>query len=124
MCRQTFVALLVRDGRSQWTSAQFGAVEDEHTRPMVMIDEEHRQVWMFAVAPEEGGTVYYKKSPLDNVSFPPGAGTPIISSSTDTDINDPTSTKQNVNGQTGLVVLAAASTPNAGYWHAHIDLGG
>ncbi|MFM9275197.1 Ig-like domain-containing protein [Pseudarthrobacter sp. NKDBFgelt] len=120
---QTFAALLVRDGRSQWTSAQFGAVEDEHTRPMVMIDEEHRQVWMFAVAPEEGGTVYYKKSPLDNVSFPPGAGTPIISSDTDTDINDPTSTKQNVNGQTGLVVLAAASTPNARYWHAHINLG-
>ncbi|MET3176823.1 UNVERIFIED_ORG: hypothetical protein ABIB52_004701 [Arthrobacter sp. UYCu721] len=119
---QTFVALLVRDSKAHWTSAQFGAVEDAHTRPMVMIDEEHRQVWMFAVAPEEGGTVYYKKAPLDNVSFPPGAGTPIISSSTDKDINDPTSTKQNVNGQTGLVVLAASRT-NARYWHAHIDLG-
>ena len=80
---QTFVALLVRDGKGQWTSAPFGVVEDAHTRPMVMIDEEHRQVWMFAVAPEEGGTVYYKKSPIDNVSFPPGAGTPIIRSSTD-----------------------------------------
>jgi hypothetical protein len=118
---QTFVALLVRDSKAHWTSAQFGAVEDLHTRPMVMIDEEHRQVWMFAVAPEEGGTVYYKKAPLDNISFPPGAGTPIISSSTDKDINDPTSTKQNVNGQTGLVVLAA-SRSNARYWHAYIDL--
>jgi hypothetical protein len=119
---QTFAALLVRDSKAQWTSAQFGVVEDEHTRPMVMIDEEHRQVWMFAVAPEEGGTLFYKKAPLDNISFPPGAGTPIISSSTDTDINDPTSTKQNVNSQTGLVVLAAASV-NARYWHAHINLG-
>ncbi|PTT61111.1 LGFP repeat-containing protein, partial [Arthrobacter sp. HMWF013] len=118
---QTFAALLVRDGKGQWTSAPFGAVEDAHTRPMVMIDEEHRQVWMFAVAPEEGGTVYYKKSPIDNVSFPPGAGTPIIRSSTDKDTNDPTSTKQNVTGQTGLVVLAAART-NARYWHAYIDL--
>lgn len=118
---QTFVALLVRDSKAHWTSAEFGQVQDLHTRPMVMIDDEHRQVWMFAVAPEEGGTIYYKKSPLDNISFAPGAGTPIISSSTDTDINDPTSTKQNVNSQTGLVVLAAARS-NARYWHARIDL--
>ncbi|TDK28161.1 hypothetical protein E2F48_03450 [Arthrobacter crusticola] len=118
---QTFVALLVRDSKAKWTSAQFGAVEDAHTRPMVMIDEENRQVWMFAVAPEAGGTILYKKAPLDNVSFPRGAGTPIISSSTDKDINDPTTTKQNVNGQTGLVVLAASRT-NARYWHAAIDL--
>ena len=90
---------------------------------MVMIDEEHGQVWMFAVAPEVGGTIYYKKSPLNNVSFAPGAGTPIISSNTDTDINDPTSTKQNVNSQTGLVVLASARN-NARYWHANIDLRG
>jgi hypothetical protein len=118
---QTLVALLVRDGKGQWTSAPFGNVEDVHTRPMVMIDEEHGQVWMFAVAPEEGGTLYYKKAPLGNVSFPPGPGTPIISSSTDTDINDPTSTKQNVNSQTGLVVLASARN-NARYWHAYVDL--
>jgi hypothetical protein len=118
---QTLVALLVRDSNGRWTSAPFGAVEDAHTRPMVMIDEEHRQVWMFAVAPEGGGTIFYKKAPLDNVSFPPGSGTPIISSSTDLDINNPTTTKQNVNSQTGLVVLAA-SRANARYWHAAIDL--
>ncbi|MFF2345067.1 hypothetical protein [Pseudarthrobacter sp. NPDC058119] len=118
---QTLVALLVRDAQGNWSSAEFGAVEDLHTRPMVMIDEEHSQVWMFAVAPEEGGTIYYKKAPLDSIAFPPGVGTPIISSSVDTDINDPTSTKQNVNSQTGLVVLAS-SRANARYWHAYIDL--
>jgi hypothetical protein len=78
---------------------------------------------MFAVAPEEGGTIYYKKSPIDHISFARGAGTPIISSSTDTDINDPTSTKQNVTSQTGLVVLASSRT-NSRYWHAYINLGG
>ncbi|WP_461174135.1 hypothetical protein M1D93_05405 [Arthrobacter sp. Z1-9] len=118
----TFVSLLVRDANGLWTSTQYGTVEDAHTRPMVMIDEEHRQLYMFAVAPEAGGTLYYKKSPLDNVSFAPGPGTAIISSSTDKDINDPTSTKQNVNGQTGLVVLTASRT-NARYWHARLDLG-
>ena len=120
---QTLVALLVRDGKGKWSSAEYGVVEDLHTRPMAMIDEEHREVWMFAVAPEEGGTIYYKKAPLDNIAFPKGAGTPIISSSTDTDINDPTSTKQNVNGQTGLVVMASARA-NERYWHAYINLGG
>jgi hypothetical protein len=119
----TFVALVVRDANGTWTSTEFGTVADAHTRPMVMIDEQNRQVYMFAIAPEEGGTLYYKKSSIDNVSFPPGPGTPIISSSTDKDINDPTSTKQNVNGQTGLVVLTASRT-NARYWHAHLDLGG
>ncbi|RJU00253.1 hypothetical protein D6T65_12860 [Arthrobacter frigidicola] len=118
---QTLVALLVRDGNGRWTSAPFGTVQDAHTRPMVMIDQEHRQVWMFAVAPEGGGTLFYKKAPLDNISFPPGPGTPIISSSSDDDINDPTTTKQSVTSQTGLVVLAASRT-NARYWHAAIDL--
>lgn len=119
----TFVALVVRDANGKWTSTEFGTVADAHTRPMVMIDEQNRQVYMFAIAPEAGGTLYYKKSSIDNVSFPPGPGTPIISSSTDKDINDPTSTKQNVNGQTGLVVLTASRT-NARYWHARLDLGG
>ncbi|MGC0236683.1 hypothetical protein [Arthrobacter sp. SD76] len=123
---QTFVALLVRDSKGQWTSAQYGVVEDEHTRPMVMIEEMATgasKIWMFAVAPEEGGTIYYKTTSTTNPSFAPGAGTPIISSTTDKDINDPTSTKQNVNSQTGLVVLAASRT-NSRYWHAHIALGG
>ncbi|MCU1634517.1 MAG: hypothetical protein JWM61_3169 [Micrococcaceae bacterium] len=118
---QTFVALLVRDSAAKWTSAPFGVVSDAHTRPMVMIDEERRQVWVFAVAPEAGGTVVYKKAPLDKISFPRGAGTTIISSSTDRDINDPTSTKQSVNGETGLVVLTA-SRVNSQYWHARMNL--
>ena len=118
---QTFVALLVRDGMAAWTSAQFGAVEDSHTRPMVLIDEEHGQIWMFAVASEEGGTIYYKQAPIDNVAFPPGVGTPFLQSETDTDINDLTSTKQNLNGETGLVVLGS-SRKNARYWHGHMNL--
>jgi hypothetical protein len=39
----------------------------------------------------------------------------------DSDINNPTTTKQNVNGSTGLVVVA--STPNTlRYWHNTIGL--
>src|SRR3712207_8337626 len=42
---------------------------------------------------EDGGSIYYKKAPIDNLSFPPGVGTPFIQGDSDTDINDPTSTK-------------------------------
>ena len=118
---QPFLVLLARDSNASWRSYQYGAVQDLHTRPMVMIDEEHRQVIMLAVSPEVGGTVYYKKSPLDNIAFPPGLGTPFIQSSTDTDISDPTSTKQNLNGTTGLVVLASANT-HGNYWHNYLNL--
>jgi hypothetical protein len=118
---QPFVVLLARDSQAAWSSHQFGAVEDLHTRPMVMIDEEHRQVIMLAVSPEVGGTVSYKKSPLDTIAFPPGLGTPFIQSSTDTDISNPTSTKQNLNGTTGLVVLASANT-HGNYWHNYLNL--
>jgi hypothetical protein len=118
---QPFVVLLARDRHSAWSSHEFGAVEDLHTRPMVLIDEEHRELFMFAVSPEVGGTVYYKKTSLDNISFPAGVGTPFMQSSQDTDISDPTSTKQNLNGTTGLVILASANT-HAYYWHNQLSL--
>jgi Bacterial Ig domain/Fibronectin type III domain len=120
---QPFVVLIVRDSKGSWSSYPFGAVEDVHTRPMVMIDEEHREIFMFAVSPEVGGTIYYKKSPLDNISFAPGLGTPFMQSDVDTDISNPTSTKQNLNSQTGLVILASANT-HGYYWHNYMSLSG
>jgi hypothetical protein len=118
---QPFVVLAVRDSGAAWSAYPFGTVEDLHTRPMVMIDQEHRQVYVFAVSPEVGGTIYYKKASIDNISFPPGLGTPFMQSGQDTDISSPTSTKQNVNGATGLVVLASANTRGY-YWHNYLSL--
>ncbi len=88
--------LLVRDRDGNWTNHVFGRVGDNHTRPIVMLDEEHRDLYMFATAPCcTGGAIYYKKTSLSNVSFSDGVGTPFIQSPTDTNINDATSTKQN-----------------------------
>src|SRR4051794_37602279 len=120
---QAFVVLLARNGNGSWTSYPFGAVEDLHTRPMVMVDEQHRELFMFAVSPEVGGTIYYKKTSTDNISFSPGVGTPFIQNSVDTDISNPTSTKQNLNSDTGLVILASANT-NAVYYHNYMSLAG
>ena len=115
------VSLVVRDRHGAWRSHVFGQVKDQHTRPLVMIDEEHRQVFMFAVTPEVGGKIYYKRTSIDNIAFPPGLGEVFMQSGDDTDINNPTSTKQNVNSASGLVVLASANS-NANYWHNYLSL--
>ncbi len=99
------VLLVLREGA--WTSHTFGEVADDHTRAIVLLDGQHRRLYMFASAPCcSGGTIYMKESPLDNIAFPPGLGTAFIQSSTDPQINNPTSTKQTLNSDTGLLVLA------------------
>src|SRR5829696_3320863 len=114
--------LLALQQDDAWSSHVFGRVQDDHTRPMVLIDETHRELYMFATAPvSPGGTIYYKKTGLDNISFEQGLGTPFVKSSTDTTINNATSTKQNLNANTGLLVLASDDTSDY-YLHNTIDL--
>jgi hypothetical protein len=114
--------LLVRDREGNWTNHVFGRVGDNHTRPIVMLDEEHRDLYMFATAPCCSGAIYYKKTSLNNVSFSEGLGEPFIKSATDVNINDATSTKQNVSSATGLLVMANDTTSNF-YWHNAVSLG-
>jgi hypothetical protein len=129
------IMLLVRDPvTGAWSNYVFGRVGERHTRPIVLLDEQHSVIHMFATAPTPGGTIYEKTSPLTAISFASGLGTPVISDPNSADMNNVTSTKQNVNGNTGLVVLASNDTgqpttkypsPGGGYyWHAFNPLGG
>lgn len=107
---------------NSFTQYTFGRVADDHTRPMLITDEENRELYVFATAPvSPGGTIYYKKTPLSNISFPEGRGTPFIQSSTDTTINNATSTKQNATRASGILVLASDDTSNF-YLHNTIDI--
>jgi DNA-binding phage protein len=115
------ILLLVRDQAGNWTNYRVGRVIDHHTRPIVMIDQEHRNLYVFATHDENCGAIYYKKSSLSNISFSDGIGTPFIQSSTDTCVNNATSTKQNVNSATGLPVLASDNTSKT-YLHNIMDL--
>ncbi|HWH35049.1 MAG TPA: Ig-like domain-containing protein [Acidimicrobiales bacterium] len=102
------ILLLVLRLDGTWTRHTFGTVADDHTRPLVLIDGESRELYMFAVTPCcNGGTVYMKKTTLDNISFGPGRGTPFIGNEGDSRMNNPTSTKQTLNSRTGLLVLAS-----------------
>jgi hypothetical protein len=100
--------------KSEWAAFQVFRDEDgDPTRPILLIDAENRELYVFATIEDdlEQRGIHYKKSLADAIRFPTGAGTPFIRRSTDLGINDATSTKQNLNSMTGLVVLASdAST--------------
>jgi hypothetical protein len=104
---QALINVLVLDRNGDWSAHEYASYADQATRAILMIDSENRELYVFASSPCcTGGNIYYKKTSMDSVSFAPGLGTPFIVSSTNTHVNNPTSTKQNVNHTTGLLVLA------------------
>jgi hypothetical protein len=116
------ILLLVLDNQGGWQRHTFGRVEENHTRAIVLIDEENRRVHMFAAAPCcGGGVIYHKESSLDNISFPTGMGTPFIQLASDPTINNSTSTKQNLNSTTGLLLLAGDDSTRY-YVHNRMNL--
>jgi len=99
---------------ARWTRTTFGTVADCHTRPVVVLDPGRKLVHVFATAPvEEGcvhagtpGAIYEKTASTDDPTFAPGRGTPVVRDAESATVNDVTSTKQPVDGTSGLVVLA------------------
>jgi PKD repeat protein len=113
--------LLARDPGGSWSSAVFGLKRDHHTRPIIELDETNGVLHMLATAPESGGIIYEKTTSVNAISFPSGLGTPVMKDA-DGELNNVTSTKQNVSVATGLLVVSAGS---AGlYWHNFLPLGG
>jgi uncharacterized repeat protein (TIGR02543 family) len=94
----------------------------------MLIDTSNRDLYIFTRNEDSNNNegIYYKSTSLDNIQFSPSSiGTPFIRSDTnmDVNINDPTSTKQNVNSTTGLVVLASDSSERR-YYHNYRSLSG
>ena len=114
--------LVVRKPNNTWAWATFATVGDDETRPQVLLDTTNRKVYMFATSPTSCGVIYMKSTSMDNLSFPTGKGTPFVSSSTYTCLNNVTSTKQTVNAATGLVVMASDES-KLFYMHNTLDLG-
>jgi PKD repeat protein len=114
------VVLLVRSTSGSWTSTTVGRKQDGHTRPIVELDEDSQRIHVFATSPESGGSIYEKTSPMSSIAFAPGKGTLVIKNA-DGELNNATSTKQNVSPATGLVVLASGQQV---YFHQYFSLGG
>ncbi|MFL5727510.1 MAG: hypothetical protein ACJ77F_14340 [Chloroflexota bacterium] len=100
-----------------------GRVRDQHTRPVILIDGETHTLYLLATSPFGGGRVYYKRTSLEQISFVAGRGSIIVESDADPKINDATATKQTLNAETGLVVLAFDRTTGR-YLHGVLNLGG
>ena len=92
------------------------------TRPILLLDTQNRRLYVFTRNRDPDMAIYYKSADMDNIQFEAGIGTPFIKSLDDTHINDPTSTKQDVNGATGIVVLASDSSSKY-YFHNYLSLG-
>jgi hypothetical protein len=115
-------ALLVL-ANGTWERRTVWTVADDVTRAILLIDTDNRMVHVFGASPCcSGGIVYTKSTSIDNINFASGKGTPFIQSSTDTTINNPSSTKQNVTGASGIVVIAGDDHSRY-YLHNTIDLG-
>jgi hypothetical protein len=115
--------LAVRDASGTWGTTLVGLVRDHHTRPVLMVDPDARSVFIAATSPGSGGTVYYKRSSLDAISFDTGKGTPLLTSTVDQQLDDITSTKGPLTKASGLVALGVDRTTGR-YSHAVVDLGG
>ena len=100
-----------------WEFVVAGTVADDHTRPIIMIDETNQELYFFATAP--GGDIVYKKTSLTNPSFAPGRGTAFVDSTAS--VNNASGSKDPVNASTGMVVLAGADGPKR-YVHAEMSL--
>jgi Ca2+-binding RTX toxin-like protein len=109
--------LLVRDAvTGNWTSHRVTNAGFDHTRPIVLLDA--RRAYVFEVG---GGVVYMKSSRLGAIAFSGGAGTPVIRDQSSAAVTNPTSTKQNLNGTTQLIVMASNNSTKR-YWHAYRQL--
>ena len=101
--------LWVRDPDGAWTSHVYSRVRDFYTRSLVLIDEERRRLYVFATSPTcSGGRIYYKSTDLDDISFEEGRGTLFMEGEGGTKIGDATSTKQNLRGDAGAMVVASS----------------
>lgn len=118
--------LLVRTASGTWVTHVFGLGTDNHTRPIVLLDDESGLIRMFATSGQSGGKIYEKTLPFaqaetPGVDFAPGVGTVFIDDG-GADLNNSTSTKQNLDASTGILVLATNKQDTKTYWHRYVAL--
>ena len=121
---QPLILLNVRATTGAWSTHVVGRYSDEFTRPIVQLDEQNGRVHVVMTCGSTGGSICEKTSPLGAISFGTGAATTIIrDESAPGELNDVTSTKQNLSGATGMVVMASQEAART-YWHTDLALGG
>lgn len=100
--------LLALGDDGAWHSYPVWTIADRVTRPLLLLAPSRNVALVFATSPCCGGGVVYEKSTsMSAPAFAPGLGTPFLHTSKDTRLNNPTSTKQPLDAQMGVVVVAS-----------------
>jgi IPT/TIG domain-containing protein/flagellar hook capping protein FlgD len=116
--------VLKRTSAGVWSRHVWGTGSENHTRAILNIDADANRAYVFSMSDQSGRYIIYMKSAsLTDLQFPGGLGTPIIDSPGDLKTNNVTSTKQCVNGASGLLLLASDQDTHY-YLHNFIDLSG
>jgi len=117
------IKFLARTPGGSWSNYTVATGTDSHTRPILLLDLEHSLFRIYMTHGQAGGPIVEKTSPMGSISWPTGTGTPVIWDASANDMNNSTSTKQNITAQSGLIVAAFEDTTKH-YWHADIFGGG
>jgi len=89
------------------TTYLVGRVEDRHAGPIILINSDARELYVVAAAPKAGGAIYYKTASLDRIMFQTGVGTLLVPAAVaHPRLVNPTSTKQALDNNSGMVVAA------------------
>jgi hypothetical protein len=108
--------LWVRDTDGTWTSHVYSRVKDYFTRSLLLLDEGREKLYVFATSPTcSGGKIYYKETDLNDIDFEAGGGTLFMEGEGGLKIGDATSTKQNLRGDMGAMVVASSTSGNYYY---------
>ena len=112
----TLIRLLVRSENGTWGRHHVATVGESNTRPITIlfIDPVDDRVYVFMTMGEGDAArgISYKVSSTNNINFP-GSATVFIQGPSSEVINNATSTKQNGDAGSGIVVLASDGT---NYW--------
>ena len=101
------IELMVLDD-GVWTRHVVSRKVENNTRAIAAVDPTRRLLYVLSAAPCcSGGDIFYEQTSLDDISFAPGLGVPFIDSSTETKLNNVTSTKQPLTSASGLMALAS-----------------
>jgi hypothetical protein len=100
--------LLALGDDGAWRSYPVWTIADHVTRPLLLLAPSRNVALVFASSPCcSGGVVYEKTTSLTTPGFAPGLGTPFVHTPEDPHLNNPTSTKQPLDAQMGIVVVAS-----------------
>ncbi|MGH3507107.1 MAG: hypothetical protein ACRDO2_07875 [Nocardioidaceae bacterium] len=122
------VGVLIRtpgagSGPGSWEFQVTGTLADDHTRPLLMVDQANQELYFLATAPEDGGDIYYKKTSLSDPDFnsQPGRGTKMMDAKPQ--LNNVTGSKAPATSASGLVLMAVSEGQKR-YVHSEMELAG